>query len=319
MTMITPSYLGETIEYSSLHACRSTLEDPTKNVGFGTANCNTAAMKKRLRSTVVVFLIATAVVVAWEIWSPHDESAEPEYGGRPLSHWLEGYHGMRHGFEGEFQSTKKADDAIDDVIRQIGTNAIPALLRMLVATDSPLRKLKYYMDTHNIHHFEFDSPPALVRRVQAALAFRALGANASNAVPELIILFNRSRPEDSKELIAYALGGIGPPASNAVPSLLRVVTNANSMGMSAESFRALAEIHAQPEQVVPVIAKFLTDSSPYVRKMSIRNLQAFGADARLAVPALVESLKDQDADVRKCAGEALKAIDPAAAAKAGVK
>ena len=33
MTMITPSYLGETIEYSSLHACRSTLEDPT--VSFG--------------------------------------------------------------------------------------------------------------------------------------------------------------------------------------------------------------------------------------------------------------------------------------------
>ena len=31
MTMITPSYLGETIEYSSLHACRSTLEDPTVN------------------------------------------------------------------------------------------------------------------------------------------------------------------------------------------------------------------------------------------------------------------------------------------------
>ena len=31
MTMITPSYLGETIEYSSLHACRSTLEDPTRH------------------------------------------------------------------------------------------------------------------------------------------------------------------------------------------------------------------------------------------------------------------------------------------------
>ena len=33
MTMITPSYLGETIEYSSLHACRSTLEDPTQTRG----------------------------------------------------------------------------------------------------------------------------------------------------------------------------------------------------------------------------------------------------------------------------------------------
>ena len=32
MTMITPSYLGETIEYSSLHACRSTLEDPTRTL-----------------------------------------------------------------------------------------------------------------------------------------------------------------------------------------------------------------------------------------------------------------------------------------------
>ena len=34
MTMITPSYLGETIEYSSLHACRSTLEDPTSMHDF---------------------------------------------------------------------------------------------------------------------------------------------------------------------------------------------------------------------------------------------------------------------------------------------
>ena len=34
MTMITPSYLGETIEYSSLHACRSTLEDPRYVYGF---------------------------------------------------------------------------------------------------------------------------------------------------------------------------------------------------------------------------------------------------------------------------------------------
>ena len=34
MTMLTPSYLGETIEYSSLHACRSTLEDPTHLPNF---------------------------------------------------------------------------------------------------------------------------------------------------------------------------------------------------------------------------------------------------------------------------------------------
>ena len=41
MTMITPSYLGETIEYSSLHACRSTLEDPTLGVIMITAYAST--------------------------------------------------------------------------------------------------------------------------------------------------------------------------------------------------------------------------------------------------------------------------------------
>ena len=39
MTMITPSYLGETIEYSSLHACRSTLEDPTARCDLFSLGC----------------------------------------------------------------------------------------------------------------------------------------------------------------------------------------------------------------------------------------------------------------------------------------
>ena len=47
MTMITPSYLGETIEYSSLHACRSTLEDPTR---------------KQPRNTVVIVATSVAIV-----------------------------------------------------------------------------------------------------------------------------------------------------------------------------------------------------------------------------------------------------------------
>ena len=47
MTMITPSYLGETIEYSSLHACRSTLEDPTL-----------ASIVERLPRTLLVARVA---------------------------------------------------------------------------------------------------------------------------------------------------------------------------------------------------------------------------------------------------------------------
>ena len=54
MTMITPSYLGETIEYSSLHACRSTLEDPTMHLQMAVIrhpNRNQGKMKPRSSNT----------------------------------------------------------------------------------------------------------------------------------------------------------------------------------------------------------------------------------------------------------------------------
>ena len=47
MTMITPSYLGETIEYSSLHACRSTLEDPTNRSVMNELNRATTMANRR--------------------------------------------------------------------------------------------------------------------------------------------------------------------------------------------------------------------------------------------------------------------------------
>ena len=53
MTMITPSYLGETIEYSSLHACRSTLEDPT-----------VAMLARRIRLPYTVGLVLAGVAIA---------------------------------------------------------------------------------------------------------------------------------------------------------------------------------------------------------------------------------------------------------------
>ena len=55
MTMITPSYLGETIEYSSLHACRSTLEDPTP--------FTRAQARRRRRDTLAVLGAVFVVTV----------------------------------------------------------------------------------------------------------------------------------------------------------------------------------------------------------------------------------------------------------------
>ena len=52
MTMITPSYLGETIEYSSLHACRSTLEDPTPHPPLRPLRRNGSSPQHRARPTI---------------------------------------------------------------------------------------------------------------------------------------------------------------------------------------------------------------------------------------------------------------------------
>jgi HEAT repeat protein len=51
----------------------------------------------------------------------------------------------------------------------------------------------------------------------------------------------------------------------------------------------------------------------------VQALREFGPDARIAVPALVELLNADDDYMRTYATNALKAIDPVAAAKAGVK
>ena len=60
MTMITPSYLGETIEYSSLHACRSTLEDPTDRIVFWGA----ALVASGITASLLFLPTLIAVVVA---------------------------------------------------------------------------------------------------------------------------------------------------------------------------------------------------------------------------------------------------------------
>ena len=71
MTMITPSYLGETIEYSSLHACRSTLEDPTESNDF------TGAVVAVIGTTYAV-LLAFMLSGVWNMFQQAQVNAEQE-------------------------------------------------------------------------------------------------------------------------------------------------------------------------------------------------------------------------------------------------
>jgi HEAT repeat protein len=285
---------------------------------FGPSPCHISVMRKRFRIVLLVLLLGGVGLVLWEIQHAR-QPKEPVYQGKALSVWLDDYWIESHGDSAESLLMAKTNHEVDEVVRRIGTNAIPILFRMLNATDSPLRKLQYLARDRGWYDFKFKSAPAQAQNIQAAMAFGALGAEAKDAVPELIEMCARKHHEDTRGLVALALGGIGPPASNAVPLLLRTVTNAAPFGAFYNAFRALGKIHAEPEQVVPLMIKFLKDPDVNIRMYSIINLEAFGADARPAVPALVEALTDQVDYIRKRAAQALKVIDPDTAAKAGVK
>jgi HEAT repeat protein len=334
-------------------------------------------MKNWFRYTLAIVIIFMVAVIAWLALS---KPAEPVYQGKPLSVWLEVYTTATDGGARSVQLGRETDEAV----RHIGTNAIPFLLNMLQARDSAL-SLKIFEWAKKLPRVKIHHLSATDRIREARMAFTALGASASNAVPQLMKMYNGNDFDYSQRMILGSLGATGPAASNAVPLLLRIAAETNNPALLISIF-ALGSIHSEPEKVVPVLSKRLRDpnlnvvcffaakslgnfgtearpaTSDLLERLQdqdfqvrvnalealariyakpewnppepdwsfppykpstlvnvINGLGAMGTNAAPAVPALVKFLTDPDAYLRACATNALKAIDPEAAAKAGVK
>ena len=261
-------------------------------------------MKRRI---LIAFLFVAFLAALIWFFLPARES-EPVYEGRPLREWLAVYFGP-----GPDTSTAQADDAI----RHLGTNAIPILLEMLQETNSPL-KLKWIALMGKQHLFK---PPqeARVRNAEAARAFQALGPDASNAVPGLVRIYREDHSPESQIYILMALGSIAPavlPA--ATPVLLDGLTNSD-VRLSRTAAMAIGGAHGQPDVFVPALINGLKGPLQS-RGIAAWSLGEYGPQAKSAVPALVDLSKNDPAlSVRTQAANALKKIDPEAAAKAGVK
>jgi hypothetical protein len=246
-------------------------------------------------------LLAVLGGLAWVALQTKKPS-EPVYQGKRLSKWLANYQGP--------------SPETDEVVRRLGTNAIPTLLRMLRAKDSKLTTW-FVSLARKQHLIKFGYTDDYLSNGQAARAFDSLGADAKEAVPELIKIFEQNISPNSQNYTAWSLGAIGPAASQAVPTLLGGTTNTYYTGRTA--IFALGRIHAEPELVVPALTELLKDPNRDVRVSTISSLELFGSDAKPAVAALVQSLNDQDPLVRKLVQSALQKIDPETAAKVGPK
>jgi HEAT repeat protein len=137
-------------------------------------------------------------------------------------------------------------------------------------------------------------------------------------VPALIEIADQDISPSSQTAAIQSLGYVGPPAKQAVPSLLLLATNAHWELRSA-AVRALGRIHVEPNRVLPVLTNALHDTNVSVQLYAVGALRDFGPNAKLAVPALFEYLSHAASPYRLEIDSALKAIDPQAAAKAGIK
>jgi HEAT repeat protein len=261
-----------------------------------------------LRVSFAIGLVAAVCGFAWIAL----HSSEPEYQGRTLTSWLEQ---SGSNFYLMLPSPKQIILLRDSktAIQQIGTNALPYLLQMASVHDSSL-KSNFIVLRQRLPPVGPDIANEYHNHFLAYIGFDALGIHGKDAAPLLITLL-KSQDSDIRSTAARSLGKIGPASKPAIPHLLKLMEDTDT-SVREDAITSLGQIHLEPEVVVPVLIKNLKRSTS---RATIYALRDFGGDAKPAVPDLVQCLNDENEYVRFAATNALKQIDPEAAAKAGIK
>jgi hypothetical protein len=202
-------------------------------------------MMKRLR---LIFLLLF-VLLAGMLTFSRFHNREPSYQGRSLTQWLE-----------EFNKT--FDDPMSDgavlnastnAVKQIGTNAIPFLLKKITARDGAFEKrIQSLLRKQSMIHFHFKNGNE--EMILAFQGFVLLGKDAKSAIPALVALtkdpdvMNRCRALGS-------LAAIGPDKQILMPILLRLLHDQDRKARLASS-TILAEVYPEEAEKAGVYTNF---------------------------------------------------------------
>jgi HEAT repeat protein len=287
---------------------------------------NPALSSSRRRIIFLASLLLAMLGAA--VWLMATWPHEPSYNGKPLTYWLEHYWPPPpHG-----GGIIVADPQSVEAIRNIGTNGILTLLRLIRADDSPLKlKLIALAQKQHLVTIEFSGgglmhavplqpatpqkkqprikiTPAVVRNQWAAFGFGELRSAASNAVPSLTELLEDHPSPISQVSAIQSLGAIGPAAGPAAPSIVRVLAGTNAVDRVG-CVVALGQIHAHADLAVPALTDLLSDRS--LAQAAAEALAQFGPEAGPAIPALIAILEGNHANSSRAA-TALGRIGPVA-------
>ena len=259
---------------------------------------------KRVKIAIAIVALALIGVIVWQV----ARQREPVYKGRTLTSWL------RDDLDPNLENHHGTYEAL----LQIGTNGIPTYLRLLRKKDSALKvKVIGWVDRQKLRKNPFISAERW--NAEGMKGFYLLRTNARAAVPDLIEIAKQNISADSQELAISSLGYIGPPAKAAVPFLLQTATNANYRLRYAAVW-SLGKIHSDPSRVVPALTNALSDTNSVIVFTAAYGLGEFGPEAKPAVPYLLQQYAtNTDASMQLRVRMAPRAIDPEAAAKAGIK
>jgi HEAT repeat protein len=229
-------------------------------------------MKKLWLAVGLIAVLSVLVVIAWVpiAGSPR----EPEYHGRKLTAWLD-------DLSASSALTRTNATA---AIQQMGTNAVPFLVQMLHAQDSPFRRryITLLGQQHWVNlHLHYDS----VMRVQALRALAILGPDAKAAVPDVADLL---KDTGDGTMAAYTLYRIG---SNGIPALQSALTNSN---VWTRRHAAMMLGAAGQSSSVSNLLAALKDPDPFTRDGAVMTLRRFPEQANVIVPALANCLDDPD-------------------------
>jgi HEAT repeat protein len=148
-------------------------------------------------------------------------------------------------------------------------------------------------------------------RAEMQFTLAKIGPTAEAAIPELIKSLD-SEHEEVKQSAIYALGKIGPPSADAVEKLKPHLEHEDDE-LRTVSVWALLQICPDNEEIVglaiPALIEALKDEVEIVRIEAAAALGQIGPKAEAAVPALEKLVaSDAHAHVREVAADAVRQI-----------
>jgi hypothetical protein len=219
---------------------------------------------KRLRRIILLIALFVTLLLAGLLTWNLILNREPRYQDRTLTQWLEDYDNLSSGTLMETNDLAMLQTSTN-ALKQIGTNAIPFLLKKLSGRENAIeQRLKQWMgetQLNRLHLADHDRQRAL-----GLDGFEVLGKEAVSAVPSLLLLTQEPYP-GIRFAALESLRAINTE-SDTILSILRQTIHAVDKKAQRGSAEVLIELYPQEAEkagvykMYPELKPSLTKSVP---------------------------------------------------------